>query len=149
MSSTYKIGDRVTPIAGDDRVPRESRGRVFIVAKVNPKNIKCSAEDGGRGINFPADLLTEATDKNIAAGNILGRPYEPPEIFHEGEIVTLKRAYQHITTETPMIVTKQGPKNVNLSPLGGSDRYMRCPPAGLVRRDLEWLAETLCEQVTA
>jgi hypothetical protein len=56
-----KVGDRVEPL------PRT--GTVFIVEKVNPrKNVRCSAEDGSRGINWPAELLVPATDEAVDAG---------------------------------------------------------------------------------
>jgi hypothetical protein len=142
---SFQVGDRVTPIA-DERVPAETLGRVFVVRKVNPKNLKCEAEDGGRGINFPAELLAPATDENIAAGrSSFGVPYTPRELFANGQVVTLANPYKDITTDTPLVVSKDdGGRMVNVVKLGGDGaRYLRMGPSNLVKRDLTWLTEEL------
>lgn len=144
-----KVGAKVTPIANDERVPAECRGRVFTVDKLNPKKAKCSADDGGRGINFPYELLTEATDENVEAGKgPITRPFEPREFFDPGEVVTLATAWKDWDTEKPLVVIKDGGgKRVNVAPIGGSDgQCLRVPPTGLVRRDIEWLAGALLER---
>lgn len=137
-------GMKVTPDPTSDRIPDDVRGRVFTAYKVNPKNVRCSADDGGRGINYPKALLVEATDENVAAGKLpMTRPYEPPEHYVVGEIVTLKTAYKDWTTETPLVVIG-GQNRVNVTLLGGADdQYLRAPRTGLVRRDLSWLREHL------
>lgn len=138
-----KVGDKVTPIS-DERVPLDCRGRVFTVEKVNPKKLKCSADDGGLGINFPKDLLAPATDENLAAGKTVSTPFVPREFFSVGEIVTLAKSWKDWGTDKPLVVLKDGGKRVNVTPLGGDDdKYLRVPPSGLVKRDLEWLAEAL------
>src|SRR5437764_13157364 len=115
---SFQEKDRVTP-RDDERVPASCRGRVFIVRKVNPKNIQCDATDGGRGINFPADLLAPATEENIDAGRRpVSRPFEPREVFTLGEIVSLKRQWRDWTTDTPLVVTG-GRDKVNVTVIGG------------------------------
>jgi len=137
----FKLGDRVTP-ANVDGVPPQCLGRVYVVRKLNPKNIRCEAEDGGRGINFPAHLLLPATDENVAAGNSLGVPYESREYFNPGEVVTLTKQWKDWTTDLPLVVLVDKGDKVNVTPLGGADgRYLRVGPRGLVKRDLRWLYE--------
>ena len=51
--------------------------------------------------------------------------------------------------DTPLVVTG-GRDKVNVALIGGdNDRYLRISPSGLVRRDREWLATVLLDQVTA
>lgn len=150
----YKVGDKVTPDVDAYGVPRETLGRVFTVAKVNPKNLRCTADDGGRGLNFPASILVPATDENIAKGQRpaagLGRPFVPREHFVTGEIVTVNSTKYGLTPETPLIVTKDdGRDKVNLVVLGGDgDRYLRWPASQVVKRSREWLAEALMDEAT-
>jgi hypothetical protein len=152
----FKVGDRVTPVAdpyGDLGIPNDTKGRVFVITKVNKVNNKASAEDGGRGINFPDAILAPATDENVAAGrgSLNGsRPYVAREEYDTGAIVTLKRAWRGISTDDPFVVVKDGGgKTVRIVKLGGdAGRYLRIPPTGLVTRDVEWLAERLVETVT-
>lgn len=141
----FKRDDKVTPIHDDDRVPADTRGRVFTVDKLNPKNIRCTADDGGRGINFPDDLLVPATDENVKLGRgPLTRPFQPREFFEPGEIVTLKTPFKNeIAVDTPLVVLADK-QRVNVTPLGGNGgRYLRANPESLVKRDLAWLAEHL------
>lgn len=143
-----KRGDRVVTVA-DPSIPRSVAGRVFIVEKVNPKNVICRAEDGGRGINYPKTLLTAATDDALAASSA-PRPFVPVEHFEVGTIVTLTRPYRDWTTETPLVVIGGRGDKVNVTLIGGDhDRYVRVPArSGLVRRDLAWLAERLLDEAT-
>lgn len=143
-----KVGDKVTPIH-DERIPAECRGRVFTVEKLNPKKAKCSADDGGRGINFPYDILCEATDENVqAGGEPITRPFDPDAFFTTGEVVTMKDSWKDFTPETPLVVIGDTGKRVKVARLGGdNDRYVRCGRDSLVKRDLEWLAGALLEQV--
>lgn len=150
MEITKKHEGQLKVVAdpNDARIPDDVRGRVFTVSKVNPKTVVCTADDGGRGIKYPKDLLVEATDDNVKAAQhpVLGTPWEPREIFVMGEVVTLKRPYKEHTTETPLVVMADKGKRVNVALLGGDeDRYVRCAPEGLVKRDLAWLAERLVE----
>jgi hypothetical protein len=141
-----KVGDRVTPVP-DERAHASTLGAVFIVEKINPRNVRCSA-DGGRGINYPADMLVPATDENIEAGRrFFGGTIPYREHFSNGEIVTLTEPYKGITSTMPLIVFKDdGGNYVNLVILGGDgSRYLRMPPRKLVRRDLAWLTEHLVE----
>lgn len=139
---SFRVGDRVTPVS-DERIPAGCRGRVFIVRKVNPKNLRCDAADGGRGFNCPAALLVAATEENVKAGGAVSRPFVPREFFSLGEIVSLKRPWRDWTTETPLVVTG-GRDKVNVTLVGGDkDRYLRVPSSGLVRRDRGWLVEAL------
>lgn len=132
------------------RAQPEVVGRVFTVAKVNPKNVVCNATDGGRGINYPKDLLVPAPAEGEPMPTPqLGRPFEPREFFAEGDIVTFTRPYKHITTDTPCVVLRDNEKRVNVAPLGTNDAgwYVRAPHSGLVKRDLAWLAERLMEMI--
>lgn len=128
-------------------------GRVFVVEKVNPKNLQCSAEDGGRGINYPKDMLMAAPAPGEPLPEIpIGRPYEPAreEFFVAGEVVTLDRAFKDFGTNTPMVVLQDKGTKVNVAPLfGDGDRYVRAVPTGLTKRDATWLAERLLDRVTA
>lgn len=148
-----KAGDKVTPVADSERVPPQCRGRVFTVAKVNPKKAKCTADDGGRGINFDHDLLVPATDENVAAGKrptVSAVPIEHREFFTPGEIVTLSEPWKDYTDRTPMVVLKDGDRYVNVVRLGGEGgRYGRIPASGLVRRGAGWLAERMLEEATS
>lgn len=154
----FGVGDKVTPKADAYGVPKDTLGRVFEVTKVNPKNTKAKALDGGRGINFPQEILVAATDENVAAGeaargSVFGRSVEPvrDEFFKPGEIVTLKRPWRDWTTETPLVVIADKGRKVNVVPLGGAaelGRYLRVPPTGLEKRSRGWLAALLIEVET-
>lgn len=137
--TAFTEGDRVTPV-NTVGVPPETLGRVFVVVKVNPKNLRCCAEDGGRGINFPPHILLPATDENVAAGRKL-QPFTPVEFFDAGQIVTLKRPWRSWATDTPLVVLKDdGKGKVNVTLLGGADgQYLRISSAGLEKRGLAWL----------
>ena len=149
----FKVDDRVTPDPASDRIPWQTRGRWFRVTKVNPKNIRADAEDGGRGINFPAELLlTEAEAEEYVSkhGDLNARPVrvmEIPDPFYTGEIVTLKNGFPKFgwTSTTPLVVWKDDGRRVNVSILGGDveQRYVRVSHKNLVRRDLKWLGEEL------
>lgn len=143
MTRLFSKGDRVYVDPAFDGAAAGVLGRVFVVDKVNPKNVRCHAEDGGRGINYPKEAL-----KLYEGGEVpVGRPFVPiadTEFFSAGEIVTLKRAYKDWTAETPLVVLVDKVNKVNVTLLGGDgDRYLRCPREGLVKRDLDWLAEAL------
>jgi hypothetical protein len=141
-----RVGQKVTPIQ-DERVPLETVGRVFTVEKLNPKKVRCSADDGDRGINFPYELLAEATEENLNAGPAT-RPFDPDAFFTVGEVVTMKTDWKDVTTETPLVVIGDSGKRVKVTRLGGDgDRYVRCGREALVKRDLEWLAGALLETV--
>jgi hypothetical protein len=151
-------GDRVTPNPNYAGLPAQTLGRIFIVDKVNPKNVRTTAEDGGRGTNFPADAYVRVQPGETAPDVTarlrrelpLGRPYEPAVHFTLGEIVTLKTAFRDWGTDEPLIVFKDGGDKVNVTKLGGdNDRYVRVPKAGLVKRDRSWLAERLMDEATA
>lgn len=135
------------------QAPSGVMGRVFVVEKVNPKNLLCQAEDGGRGINYPKDSLMPAPPPGEPLPEIpLGRPYEPAreEYFAAGEVVTLDRAFKDFGTNTPMVVLQDKGTKVNVAPLfGDGDRYVRAAPTGLIKRSPAWLAERLLDRVTA
>lgn len=144
----FKKGDKVIPNPEfADRMPSGVLGRVFTVEKVNPKNLKCSADDGGRGINFPASIL-KAYDPNVPLANQIGRPFRALEFFSEGEIVSLKSAWRDWSVDTPLVVIKQTDLKVNVVPVGGTSNgvYLSIPSSGLVKRDKMWLAERLLEE---
>lgn len=138
-----KVGDRVHVDPEGMGVPGGVVGRTFVVTKVNPTNVKCEATDGGRGINFPAYLLVQGDAP--AASAAVGVPFVQREFFVIGEVVTLKRPMAGTPADLPYVVMKDdGRGKVNVAPLGGDrDRYVRVPHAGLVKRDLAWLAEHL------
>lgn len=124
---TFAVGDKVTPDPNLDGVPRDTIGRVFTVEKVNKVNLKCSADDGGRGINFPPFALLPAGDG--APAPTIGRPFVPREFFSVGEIVTMKNPGKFGTTETPFVVIADKASKVNIARLGGDgDRYRARPP---------------------
>jgi len=151
MSTTKKfaVGDLVTPDPAAVGVPTGALGRVYKVTKVNPKNLLCDAVDGGRGINFPADMLVAHDEASTVNGAVV-RPFQPREFFVCGQIVTLKKAWKAWTTETPLVVMKDNGNKVNVTLLGGDeDRYLRVPPEGLQSRDAAWLAEALLDSATA
>lgn len=143
----YKIGDRVTPDPAAPNVPAATIGRIFKVTKVNPVNIQAEAEDGGRGINYPASILLPADQAPTGpAATVLGRPFEPIEFFTLGEIVTFTpgSAPKGYTDTSPFVAYKDDGKKVNVTPLGGAeDRYWRANRRILVKRDLAWLTEQL------
>lgn len=141
-----KKGDRVY-VDPADATP-SVLGRVFVVEKVNPKNVLCRAEDGGKGINYPATTLRIYEGDGVPILP-LGRPYVPIEFFTVGEIVTLTRPWKDWTTETPLVVIADKVKRVNVARLGGDgDHYLRTPREGLTRRTVEWLAEALLQEAT-
>lgn len=67
VGKQFTEGDRVTPDTRNPRVPWQTRGREFTVTKINPKNVKCTSRDGGRGINFPPELLVLLVGRETAA----------------------------------------------------------------------------------
>src|SRR5205823_9683201 len=116
---SFKVGDRVTPNPNVEGVPRSMAGRVFRVRKVNPKNLACDAEDGGRGISYPPLALLPVEGEIPPATTVIGRPYEPRETFVMGEVVTLARAFKDIATDTPMIVLADKGRRINVTRLCG------------------------------
>lgn len=148
METTTKQFTKGQRVAVDPDFPGAARdvlGRTFVVQKVNPRNVQCTAEDGGRGINYPKESLVALADGEQAPG-LTPRPYVPREFFTCGEIVTLNRPFKHWTTDQPMVVLADKGNRVNVTPLGGdADRYVRVPPAGLTKRSVEWLAERLVD----
>lgn len=134
-------GDRVVVNPDYPGVRANVLGRVYVVDRVNPKNVVCRPEDGvGRGINYPKESLLPATDENIAKA-AAPRPYEPREFFTCGEIVTTKVPVKGREADEPFIVLKDDGNKVNIALLGGdNDRYWRMPASGLVKRDRTWLA---------
>lgn len=142
----WKPGDKVV-VAPEFAPPPSVAGRVFTITKVNPKNVVCSADDGGRGISYPADTLRPYDPDAAPVAPPLGRPYVYAEIPPPlGTIVTLKRAFKTITVDTPLVVVASKGGKVNVTLVGGdNDRYVRVPTAGVVVRDLAWLTETLAK----
>lgn len=140
MTHRFKVGDKVVAAAEHRRAGIDSR--VFTVVSIGPKNYKCSADDGGRGLSYP-DYALEAYDPDAAPA--VGVPYVPIEHFELGTIVTLKRAHPpRYGDDTPMVVVGGRGDKVNVTKVGGDrDSYLRVPPAGLVRRDIPWLYEQL------
>lgn len=138
----FTKGDRVYVDPAFAGIRDEVLGRVFVVRKVNPKNVLCDAEDGGKGINYPAESLRPYEGEIPAAAAVLGRPYVPVEFFDAGSIVTLTAPWRDWTTETPLVVLADKVNKVNVTRLGGDgDHYLRAPREGLTRRTVEWLAE--------
>lgn len=146
----FKKGDRVYVDPEYPNVGGGVLGRVFVVEKVNPKNVRCTAEDGGKGINYPAEsLIRWAPGVNVPAAAVLGRPYVPVQFFEAGSIVTLTRPWKNWTTETPLVVLADRGNKVNVTLVGGDgDHYLRTPREGLTRRSVEWLAEALLQEAT-
>lgn len=143
MPHRFKVGDKVV-IAPEHRRRPDDHTRVFTVAVVNPKNYRCTADDGGRGLNYPDEALAPYDPDAPAPPVALGVPFVPREFFDPGQLVTLARPYAKLgwTTETPLVVLADKQRMVNVTALGGSDgRYLRVPPTGLVKRDLRWLHE--------
>lgn len=140
-------GDKVTPNPNAFGVPAQTIGRVFTVEKVNPRNLRCSADDGGRGINFPAELLLPASDADASKIHV---PYRPPAVYvAPGTIVTMQGGFfKHgITPTTPLIVVKDSGDKVNVVQLGGDEgRYIRVPKELIEHRTREWLTEQLVEE---
>lgn len=126
----FKTGDVVTPRLGfgADGVA----GQPFVVTKRNPKNVLAKPQDNpmGKGLNFP-DFA-----------RLMG--VEVPLPLLEGTIVTLAKAWRDVTTTTPLVVTGNGPKRVNVARVGGGGA-MRVPQAGLVERDVAWLTAALVD----
>jgi hypothetical protein len=145
--SKFVKGDKVVPNPEfAERMPSGVLGRVFTVEKVNPKNLRCSADDGGRGINFPAEIL-KAYNPDVPLGPQISRPFVERELFHEGEIVSLRNDFKQWTTSMPMVVIREGDKRIRIAPLGGAEgRYLLMPPSSLVKRDKMWVAERLLEE---
>lgn len=140
----FKVGDKVM-IAPAHRRRIDDHTRVFTVATVNPKNYRCSADDGGRGLNYPDEALVPH-DPDAPPTLALGVPFVPREFFDAGAVVTLAQPYPKLgwTTETPLVVLADKERTVNVTRIGGAgSSYLRVPPAGLVRRDLEWLKAAL------
>lgn len=145
--SKFVKGDKVVPNpAFAERMPSGVLGRVFTVEKVNPKNLRCSADDGGRGINFPAEILM-AYDPDAPPAAIVSRPFVEREIYHEGEIVSLRNPFRSWGTDIPFIVIREGDKRIRIAVLGGSEgRYLLMPPSSLIKRDKMWVAERILEE---
>lgn len=149
--TTAGEGDKVTPKADVQGVPPGTIGRTFTVYKVNPKRMRCSADDGGRGINFPPSLLVAATEENLAArwnGVAPVRFGDPAERFVVGEVVSLTRPWRDWDEGTPLVVVGGRNGRVNVTLVGGyGDSYLRTTPSNLVRRGAEWLVDQLLEQL--
>ena len=143
---TFKIGERVIVDPHGIGVSRSVLGQVFVVEKVNPKNIVARPAGGGRGINYPASLLLPAPPEGEPAP--IGVPYVESVYVEKNAIVTLNRQYKDITTETPMVNHKAGfgTDQLNLFRLGDtSGRYVRVPASAVTVRDVAWLTERLVE----
>lgn len=148
MSTTtarhFNPGDRVVPDPAMDGHPASVLGKVFVVNRRGPKNLIMRAEEGGPGYRAPDGYMLPAPAPGERAP--IGRPYVPAVWIDTGSIVTLKRAYQEIKTDTPLIVIKGGADKVNVVRLGDtSGRYVRAPVASIELRDLAWLTERLVE----
>jgi hypothetical protein len=154
-------GDRVTPDPDFPGLPAHTLGSIYIVEKVNPKNVIARPETGGgRGVNFPADAYLRVqpgqTVSDVARATATPVPFEETTFFTAGEIVTIKRAVgargETWGTDDPMVVIRDGgQRTVNVTKLGGADddRYLRVPRAGLTKRDIGWLTERLMEEATS
>lgn len=139
-TAALHTGMKVTPDPTSPYVRSETVGRVFTVTKINPKNVRCTADDGGRGLNYPRELLVPATPENLAKAQDparLSRPFVPRELYALGEVVTLKRAYRQYDTQAPFVVIGSTPNRTKVAPLGGNnDEYLLIPAGGLERRVL-------------
>lgn len=147
--SKFKEGDLVT-IRTDAGTPNRLLGVVFKVKKVNPRNILAypvvpSATAGGKGINYPAELLEPFAGEVPENGRLSGVTVPLPQFFDVGEIVTFMRPPAGSTVDTPYVVVKDsGDDKINVSKLGGEgSRYYRAAKIGIVKRDLAWLKEHL------
>lgn len=140
----FNPGDRVVPDPAMDGHPASVLGKVFIVDRRGPKNLIMRAEEGGPGYRAPDGYMLPAPAPGERAP--IGRPFVERPWIDTGSIVTLKRAYQEIKTDTPMVVIKGGDSKVNVVRLGDtSGRYVRAPVASIELRDLAWLTERLVE----
>lgn len=146
----FTVGQRIIVDPNGIGVSPSVLGRVFIVKRVNPKNVVCSPADGiGRGINYPKYLLLPAPEDDDAQGPAVLVPYVPP-VFHDvGAIVTCEETltYRGMTwpAGSPLIVWKCDGRKSNVVNLGGNPTggYFRIPVARLTVRDAAWLAEYL------
>jgi hypothetical protein len=141
---SFRVGDRVIVDPAGIGVSRSVLGQVFVVEKVNPKNVKARPAEGGRGINYPKHLLLPAPPEGYPTP--LGRPYVEQAYVEAGSICTLKSPWSDLAVDTPLICFKGGVEKINLFRLGDtSGRYVRVPAAAVTTRDLAWLTERLVE----
>lgn len=143
---TYKVGDLVTPDPAAYGVPASTKGRVYRVTKVNPKNLKCAALDGGIGINFPPYALVPAASADAPA--LPTTTLLPTTItwLNNGSVVTLAGGFAKFgwTAETPLVVIADKGERINVAALFGSrSEYLRCARKSLTVRDAEWLLHRL------
>jgi hypothetical protein len=145
LAPRLRVGQLVTP-TNDPRVRPETYGRKFIVDKVNPKNVRCSATDGGRGINYPADLLRVTTESEVLGDQQLvrARPLELREPIPAGTFVRLLKPYSsrdlsYSTDDVLVVIKDDGRNRINVCRAGGADgpRYLRVGPDGLTVLTLE------------
>jgi hypothetical protein len=139
-TGTFKVGDKV--YIDTESAPANLRGVVFEVVKVNKVNVQATRVGGGRGINYPAYLLCHYNGAIVETTPVFIS-------FMPGTVVSFKgRTPSGITTDTPMVVVKQGADKTNVAILGDdSGRYWRIAPVGLEKRDLTWLAEQLLKSL--
>lgn len=143
-----RVGDRVVVDPNGIGVSPSTLGRVYVVSKVNPKNVKCTATDGGRGLNYPADLLVPAPEGAPTATATATPVPVPTFTWHEaGTVVTCDRDLESWKAGTPLVVWKCDGEKSNVTLLGGAARgcYYRVPVARLTVRDTAWLTEYLVD----
>lgn len=122
-------------------------GRVYTVTKVNRVNVKCSADDGGRGLIYPPDLLLPYDPENPPTGSVTRVPIES-EWYVLGEIVTFKKPPAGFADDCPFVVMADNGDKVRVARLGGDkNKYFRATKRGIVRRDVPWLIERLMEEM--
>lgn len=138
---TFTVGDRVT--ISHEYAPTRLRGRVFIVERVNPKNVIARPEGGGKGINYPKYTLEKVVGEAHGAVTVTEVPILT--LHDPGSIVTLKQTPNGEKDNQPYIVIKDdGGERVNVTRLGGNEgRYWRVPRRGVEARDIEWLKSVL------
>lgn len=114
-TTTLPVGTRVT--IDDPNYPG-----IWTITKVNPKNYLLRPDAGGRGLNAPHIICTEAPD-----GVPVLRPFESPrEYFEAGQVVT----YDGQPGFYVVLVDKD--RRVNVARLGGDGgRYWRAAPRNL------------------
>ena len=125
--TTFKVGDKVL-------VDHATYPGVWTVTKVNPKNLKLSQADRGRGLNAPKSMCIpagDATDAPVASA--VGIPMRSlPYLMPGTAVVYNGPPMKGVATGDHLVVLRDKDDRVNVTHLGGDDgRYWRMPPRHL------------------